>query len=355
MLVNFNELKRLSSIKNEIKQGNRSKKVIDLDTHHEIKKLYKPVIDPLQEIVKDQKAISRAIEVGPSIQPLSETDHVPLAIEDIKYKTLRLGILADRYLKIPSILYDHAYGIKPVEGSTNFRLGRMDVKIEGDDFIIDEEKYKGTEGVWRLLTLKNPGSPSADDLNTYRKMMTKTKAFLLEGQDRVKCNRGNKYKTIIKPIADEWKGSVNYSSPYTTSNVRSLSRNRADSPSGQSSLSGSPSTSTAWTKSTSWPEANPSGSGIVKPRVAQPGIVKGGVAKPRVATLRDSKDPKPRIVKPVIFLPSDPNELVDRHRVLFGAYQAGNTGVFNELHAINDKLLELGIFDLEIIEKFSIL
>ena len=269
-----------------------------------------------------------------------------MAIEDIKYKTLRLGRLADRYLKIPSILYDHAYGIKPVEGSTNFRLGRMDVKIEGDDFIIDEEKYKGTEGVWRLLTLKNPGSPSLDDLDTYKKMMTKTKAFLLEGQDRVKCNRGNKYKTIIKPIADEWKGSVsegrralsprgysspvNYSSPYTASNTGALSRS-------------SPST------------IDPSGSGIVKLRVAQPGIVKGGVAKPRVATLRDSKDPKPRIVKPVIFLPSDPNELVDRHRVLFGAYQAGNTGVFNELHAINDKLLELGIFDLEIIEKFSIL
>ena len=155
MLVNFNELKRLSSIKNDIKQDNRSKKVIDLDTHHEIKKLYKPVIDPLQEIVKDQKAISRAIEVGPSIQPLSylqtpvgiENEPIPLAIEDIKYKTLRLGILANRYLKIPSILYDHAYGIKPVEGSTNFRLGRMDVQIEGDDFIIDEEKYKGTENV----------------------------------------------------------------------------------------------------------------------------------------------------------------------------------------------------------------
>ena len=45
----------------------------------------------------------------------------------------------------------------------------MDVKIDGDDFIIDEVKYKGTEGVWRLLTLKNPGTPSAEDLETYKK------------------------------------------------------------------------------------------------------------------------------------------------------------------------------------------
>ena len=364
MLVNFNELKRLSSIKNDIKQGNRSKKVIDLDTHHEMEKLYKPVIDPLQEIAKDQKAISRAIELGPSIQPLSdsvgiEAEQIPLAIEDSKYETLRLGYLADRYLKIPSIQYDHAYGIKPVEGSMNFRLGRMDVKIEDNDFIIDEEKYKGTEGVWKLLTLKNPGRASSDDLETYEKMMTKTKAFLLEGQDRVKCNRGNKYKNIIKPIADKWKESTNYSSPRTTpntsrsgqihsgsnvssrsgqihsgsnvssrsgqihsgSNVSSLrSSSRPVSRSRTDNFSGSPSTS------------NPSGFGMTKPRKVQ------------------------SVLPPLpIFLPSDPDELVDRHRVLFGAYQAGNTGVFNELQAINDKLLELGIFDLEIIENFSIL
>ena len=338
MLVNFNELKRLSSIKNDIKQGNRSKKVIDLDTHHEMEKLYKPVIDPLQEIAKDQKAISRAIELGPSIQPLSdsvgiEAEQIPLAIEDSKYETLRLGYLADRYLKIPSIQYDHAYGIKPVEGSMNFRLGRMDVKIEDNDFIIDEEKYKGTEGVWKLLTLKNPGRASSDDLETYEKMMTKTKAFLLEGQDRVKCNRGNKYKNIIKPIADKWKESTNYSSPRTTpntsrsgqihsgSNVSSLrSSSRPVSRSRTDNFSGSPSTS------------NPAGFGMAKPRKEQ------------------------SVFPPLpIFLPSDPDELVDRHRVLFGAYQAGNTGVFNELQAINDKLLELGIFDLEIIENFSIL
>ena len=343
MLVNFNELKRLSSIKNDIKQGNRSKKVIDLDMHHEMEKLYKPVIDPLQEIAKDQKAISRAIELGPSIQPLSdpvgiEEEQIPLAIEDIKYETMRLGNLADRYLKIPSIQYDHAYGIKPVEGSMLFRLGRMDVKIEGNDFIIDEEKYKGTEGVWKLLTLKNPGRVSSDDLETYRKMMTQTKAFLLEGQDRVKCNRGIKYKNIIKPIVDGWKVSTNYSSPRTRPNQSSLLgqsslssqsslrsssrpqiRNRAD------KFSGSPSTS------------NPSGFGMAKPRVAQR------------STAHPVFPPLP------IFLPSDPDELVDRHRLLFGAYQAGNTGVFNELQAINDELLELGIFDLEIIENFSIL
>ena len=38
----------------------------------------------------------------------------------------------------------------------------------------------------------------------------------------------------------------------------------------------------------------------------------------------------------VIFLRSDPNELVYRHQILFEALQAGNTGVFNAITAIND-------------------
>jgi hypothetical protein len=55
----------------------------------------------------------------------------------------------------------------------------------------------------------------------------------------------------------------------------------------------------------------------------------------------------------VVFLPSDPNELVSRHKILYAAYQAGNTGVFNEIQAINDKLLELGIFNMEVVQKLN--
>jgi hypothetical protein len=39
-------------------------------------------------------------------------------------------------------------------------------------------------------------------------MMQQTKPFLLDGQDRVKCNRGKKFKEYIKPISDEWKRSL---------------------------------------------------------------------------------------------------------------------------------------------------
>jgi hypothetical protein len=247
------------------------------------------VIEPLKQIVKVRQSAPIAIELIKE-RPAIEQPQLP-AIEappTPQYGTLRLGRLADRYLKTPSINYDHAYGLKPIEGSMNFRLGRMDVQVDGDDFTIDGVKYAGTEGLWKLLTLKNPGDASPADLDTYKAMLLQTKAFLIEGQDRVKCNRGDKYKNIIKPIADEWK-STPYSTPCATPNPSQRKRIRRESITGLG----------------------------------------------------------------VVFIPSDPNELVDRHRILYGAYQAGNTGVFNELQAVNDKLLALGVFDIEIIERLN--
>jgi hypothetical protein len=165
----------------------------------------------------------------------------------------------------------------------------MDVRIDGDDFTIDGVMYKGTEGLWKLLTLKNPGDVSSEDLNTYKDMLLQTKAFLIEGQERrVKCNRGDKYKSIIKPIADEWKGTP-YSTPCATPNPGQRKRIRRESVTGTG----------------------------------------------------------------VVFIPSDPNDLVHRHRILFGAHQAGNTSLYNELQAVNDKLLALGVFDLELIQKLN--
>ena len=46
----------------------------------------------------------------------------------------------------------------------------------------------------------------------------------------------------------------------------------------------------------------------------------------------------------VIIIPSDINDLVERHQLLLAGYKAGNTGVFNKIQAINNRLLNEGIF-----------
>ena len=321
MYMNLNELKRLKSIKTNINNEHRHKKLIDRDLYDEVDRWYKPVIEPLKAIadmpapilsIPTSSAITPilpAIEESKNIPPIQSPVDVP-ALEPIKYDTLQLGVLADRYLKTPANLYDHAYGIKPVEGSVNFRLGRMDVKIQRNDFIIDDEHYEGTEGLWRLLTLREPGVQSADDMETYKRMMLKTKAFLKENSNHVKCNRGSKYKNIIKPIADEYK-----STPYSTPLASPIHAR---------------SSPLSTIQNSSTPQLTP--------------LVHADKKRRRFNDYTGTG---------VVYIPSDPNELVDRHRILFGAFNAGNTGVFNEINAINDKLLELGIFDTNIIQRLN--
>jgi len=292
MLINIHQLKQLDALKAAIKGVNRG---VQLDKHRmyqDMSELYKPLIDPIKEIVPAIEATPAieakpAIEATPAIEYTSAIEAKPTpAIEATPtetpsgYRTLRLGHLADKYLKTPSLQYDHAFGLKPVEGSTNFRLGRMDVKIDGDDLEIDEQPYKGTEGLWKLLTRRMPGEVSEEDLAKYQAMIKQTRAYLREDKDLVRSNRSDKYKHIIKPIYEEWRSSTPHAPP------QPLKRRRIE------------------------------GTGVV-------------------------------------FLPTDPDELLKRHKLLFGAYQAGNTGVFNELQAINDKLLGLDIFDLELVARIN--
>ena len=54
----------------------------------------------------------------------------------------------------------------------------------------------------------------------------------------------------------------------------------------------------------------------------------------------------------ISFLPSDINEFIKRHKLLFGALNSGNTGVLNEITAINDILLAKEILSGEYLKSF---
>ena len=213
-----------------------------------------------------------------------------MAIEGPRYNTLTLGAISERHLKTPALKFDHAYGIKPVQGSTNFKIGETEVQIEGNDLIVDDNRFEGTEDVWKLLTLKDPGAIgdySDDDVKIYSKLLSITKPFLREDGMLPKANRGLKWKNIMKDLYTAYsRSSIRDKIILIRAVQRRLSR--CDRTRSESDY--------------------PSGSGV-------------------------------------IFLPSDPNELVQRHKLLFGSYNAGNTGVFNELQAIIDKLLSADIFD----------
>ena len=220
MYVDLKQLKSLSQLKKNLQEDEREKKIIKEEMEFEREEHFKPITENLKElqknIVQHQQPLTMLTQpILPALTPsapgmqsiLAQTPHQQ-AITSQSTPTSSstfYGKLADKYLKTQAIKYDHAFGLKPVEGSSMWRLGKMDVKIAGNDFEIDNQKYRGTEGLWQLLTLKQPTNYTDDDFQMYKKMVLKTKVFLNEQQDRVKSNRGNKFKSLIKPIADEWK------------------------------------------------------------------------------------------------------------------------------------------------------
>lgn len=293
---NIKEKSDLVNIRNKLQKRFLNEKLGEQDVYQENIKLLQPLIEPIKDITTHQKEILQ----NQSTMPAISMSRTPLAIEDTPaspstrgYSSLMLGKISEKYLKTPNLDYDNAYGIKPIEGSVDFKIGKETVKIDGNNLIIDGKQYIGTKGLWKLLTLKNPGNVSTIDNDNYKKIMLQTKAFLKD-DGNIKSNRGKKYETFIKPIYNEFKMFDELKKK--TSELREMVR-------------------------------TPRRSSV------------GGIPQKQGTGFK--------------FLSSDPNKLVNRHRILFSEIQSGNTNVFNELQAINDELLRLGIFDKDLIKSLN--
>lgn len=294
--VNIKEKSDLVNIRKKLQKRFLNEKLGEQDIYQENIKRLQPLIEPIKDITTHQKEILQSQSAIPAIT----RSRTPLAIEDVPASPstpgYNLGKISEKYLKgiFSHGKYDKAFGIKAIEGSTDFKLGNKIVKIDGNNLIIDGHQYIGTEGLWKLLTLKKPGEFSSNDYNNYKKIMLRTKAFLKDDGSSVKANKGDKYDLFVKPIYNEYKLLEDIKK--TTSEIRQIART------------------------------------------------------PRRSSVGDIRNISGTGFK---FLPSDPDELVNRHRILFSEIKSGNTNVFNELQAINDELLRLRIFDKDLIESLN--
>ena len=283
---------------------------------YDIQKAYAPLINPMKEIVSktDQSLQTlKAIETKdvPTIvypQPALEQKQSEIpALENIPEETgIKLGRIATKYLSMRKDI-DNVYGLKfPEEGSNMFKIGNVPVEVIGNDLIINNRLYRMNDNLWKLLMLKNPGKAenyNPADLEIYYKIMQVTTPFFRDKEKGdIIPSRAPKYGQIIKSIINQ------YNIDQYKKEIEPLKRVREEQQRRRSS-----------SESDTLPQnSRKTGEGFN-----------------------------------TVFLPSDINKLVQRHRLLLSALKAGNNGVFNEIQVINDVLLDRQILNTSDINKLN--
>ena len=279
-----------------IKDNFIAKKVGEAEYQTGLTKLFKPVTETqkatTEKITQELLPIKEGIEKLPGAikeagQSLSEG--FP-ALGMTEEELIKIGPIARKYIQ--SNLGHATTKAGLYSEDDNLKIGYRPVKIENDDIIIDDTPFKGTVGLWKLITSKDiPDKTeySAEDLADYITIMHITKATYDKNKKRVGGN--DKMNKLIKPL------------------VKALEKG--------------------------------GGEGLIDKIEEHFGFeeeYEEEYEEEEEYTLSPTKGTGlPKI------LPSDPNALIDRFDLLFSSKKAGHTGVRNEIVSILDELKRQGV------------
>ena len=278
--------------KRRIQQNFLSEKLGDIGMQQELTKLYKPIVDSQSAISKEQNALlstlnentaatSNALQALPasistSLKAIQYPQYPSLnasgdPVESVR--TLEYGQIAGKYWNLRESddkLADKTFGIRSGKDGI-YRIGNAPITIQGNDIEVAGKTYKGTPGLWGLITLKDPGEHNDNDLSDYTEILWSTKAMETKNNpNKPISSRGYKYNKIIKPIWEAKKGKA-----------------------------------------------------------------KVGEEQVGEATIGEG----------VVVIPQDPNALVEMLSLRIASFQAGNTGVRNEIVEICEELKRQGVID----------
>ena len=194
-------VKEYLGLKKNIRDNLLSERTGEQQLQTDLSKFYRPITETqkatAREITEGLKPIREGIEklpqaiTFPTTQPLGEASGEASGEE----KPLNLGEIAEEYLKKPN--RDKTFGIRNVEGL--YYIGNKQATIVNNNIIVDDEKFKGTHGLWELLMSKKPGYFDDNDYNEYAKLMVKTNALHKDynpNNSYPRSSRGDKWNLI---------------------------------------------------------------------------------------------------------------------------------------------------------------
>ena len=120
-----------------------------------------------------------------------------------------VGEIARHYLN--KSYCDTTFGIR--KEKDHHYIGNKHVIVDGNDIIIRKngERFKGTSGLWELITSKTPKDYSERDYDNYEDLMIMTNALHRnndEDNPHPKGSGSNKWKNLLSPIWYRKKGGL---------------------------------------------------------------------------------------------------------------------------------------------------
>ena len=285
-----------------IKDNFVARKVGEIEYQTGLTKLFKPVTETqkatAKEITDAQKATaekftSELLPIKEGIEGLPGAISFPTfpALEMTEEELIKIGPIARKYIQSNLGRTTTRAGIYSEDD--NLKIGYRPVKIENDDIIINDERFRGTPGLWELITSNNIPEKEkykAEDLANYITFMNITKATYNKNNKRV-GGKNTKMNNLIKPLVkalekgggDELIKEINKHFGFEEETDEQYEEYEEE-----------------------YTIPSTSGTGLK-------------------------------------ILPSDPNALIDRFDLLFSSKKAGHTGVRNEIVSILDELKRQGV------------
>ena len=305
-------VKEYLDLKKKIRDNLLSERIGEQQLQTDLSKFYRP-------ITETQKATTREIteELKPireGLKPIREgIDNIPdiiLGRERIKEyeKELeeeeeeeeeddeRVGEIARNYLN--KQFRDTTFGIRKEKG--DHYIGNTHVIVKDNDIYIKNtgERFKGTPGLWELITSRDPVDFNKEDKDEYERLTIRTNTLHRYDDPHnphPKANRSNKWKYILGPT---------------------------------------------WYKKQGFSEED--AFRMAKDKNYRKRLIK------KIHKIRSEYEGEG-----VVVIPSDPNALLERLDLLLASQEADHTGVRNELVSICDELKRQGVLDTKVYKKLN--
>ena len=214
-------VKEYLELKNKIRSNFLSERIGEQQLQTDLSKFYKPITETQKATAREITEELKPIKEG--LKPIREgIEKIPEAIltigeeeeedEEEEHEDDRelVGDTAYYYLNIPN--RDPDFGI--IKKGRDHFIGKEHVIIKDNNIFLPKfgEEFIGTDGLWELLTSKNPQNFSDKDYDDYEDLMIMTNALHRDNDEDNPHPKGNhktyKWLNIIRPIWYKKKGGI---------------------------------------------------------------------------------------------------------------------------------------------------